>query len=42
MRAAVIEAPGRPRLWEVRRGDCIDELAAIEDESVRLIFADPL
>ncbi len=31
----------RERTWEIRQGDCLDILGTIEDESTRLIFADP-
>ncbi len=37
--AAPTELAGR--LWEIRQGDCLDELEMIEEGSVRLIFADP-
>lgn len=41
MRAAVVEESKGERLWEIRQGDCIEHLQAIEEGSVRLIFADP-
>jgi site-specific DNA-methyltransferase (adenine-specific) len=32
---------GRPRLWEIRHGHCVEVLDAMEPGSARLIFADP-
>lgn len=35
------ESEPRERTWRIEQGDCLDLLEEIEDESVRLIFADP-
>jgi site-specific DNA-methyltransferase (adenine-specific) len=42
-RAAFVGPPGngRPRLWEVREGDCLEVLGAMPVGSARQVFADP-